>query len=152
MVFKKKKYSNSLIGLLLMTLISSCKLDEELSYIMYANNTEDTIIVFASPTLDTTLIYSGIVYGCTEVLPKNSASSPYIQESVKNNIKFYFVKHPLSNYLEHNNKKLEILCWYELSVTNLNDIKYTIPYPPTPSMQNMKMYPSYEEIINREQK
>lgn len=38
-----------------MILISSCKLDEELSYLQYANNTKDTIIVFASPQMDTSL-------------------------------------------------------------------------------------------------
>lgn len=44
-----------------------------------------------------------------------------------------------SNYL--------VLCRYDISGKDIVDLDYFIPYPPTPAMQNMKMYPSYEEII-----
>lgn len=46
------------------SLFASCKLDEELSYIMYENNSEDTIIVFASAKLDSLYRYSSSYYGC----------------------------------------------------------------------------------------
>lgn len=41
-----------------------------------------------------------------------------------------------------------ILIRYDLSGLDIQKLNSVIPYPPTPSMQNMKMYPSYEEIIN----
>ena len=38
---------------------------------------------------------------------------------------------------------------YELSLSDISLLNDTIPYPPTPVMQKMKMYPPYEEINNK---
>ena len=45
-----------------------------------------------------------------------------------------------------------IICRYDLSGRNLEELNSVIPYPPSPAMKDMKMFPSYEEIINKEQK
>jgi hypothetical protein len=38
----------------------------------------------------------------------------------------------------------KILKRYDLSLQNLQLLNYTIPYPPSEKMKNMKMYPPYE--------
>ena len=40
-----------------------------------------------------------------------------------------------------------ILCRYDLSGNDIKQLDYTIPYPPSPVMKDMKMYPPYEEVI-----
>ncbi len=45
-----------------------------------------------------------------------------------------------------------VLCRYDLSGQDIKTLNSVIPYPPSPAMKDMKMYPSYEEIINKEQK
>ena len=42
-------------------------------------------------------------------------------------------------------------CKYELSLQEIRVLHDTIPYPPSPAMKDMKMYPSYEEITNKEE-
>lgn len=39
-----------------------------------------------------------------------------------------------------------VLCRYDLSGLDLKQLNSTIPYPPSPTMKDMKMYPPYEEI------
>jgi hypothetical protein len=39
----------------------------------------------------------------------------------------------------------KILKRYDLSLQDLQKLNYTIPYPPTETMKNMKMYPPYGE-------
>ena len=152
MAFKINKYYNSLLFILVqILLISSCKLDEELRYIQYANNTEDTIVVFASPQMDTSYVYSSYSYGCNEIKPMQIASAPYLQDAIKDSIILYFVKNSFLDYLNYDNKVFNVICRYELSVSDLQMINYTIPYPPSPAMRDMKMYPSYEEITNKEE-
>ena len=131
------------------SLFASCKLDEELSYIMYENKSEDTIIVFAFPMLNTLSINSSSYYGCNEILPNAITSSPFTHEFVKDTLICYYVKNPLSYYLNNDKKQLDIFCKYELSVSDLKEINYIIPYPPSPAMKYMKMYPPYEEIIRK---
>lgn len=41
-----------------------------------------------------------------------------------------------------------ILARYDLSKKDLKQLNADIHYPPTPAMQNMKMYPSYQQILN----
>ena len=43
-----------------------------------------------------------------------------------------------------------ILCRYDLSSQDILQLDYTIPYPPSPAMKDMKMYPPYEEVIKQE--
>ena len=150
MVFKVKKFFKTLLFIVAqILLINSCKLDEELSYLQYANKTEDTIIVFASPHMDTSYAYSSVSYGCNEIKPMQIASAPYLQDAIKDSITFYFVKNSFFIYLNCDNKVFDVICRYELSVGDLQMINYIIPYPPSPEMKNMKMYPSYEEIIKQ---
>jgi len=42
-----------------------------------------------------------------------------------------------------------ILCRYDLSGSDIVALNYTIPYPPSPAMKDMKMYPPYEEVIKQ---
>jgi len=39
----------------------------------------------------------------------------------------------------------KILSRYDLSLKDLQMLNFTIPYPPTEAMKNMKMYPPYED-------
>ena len=43
-----------------------------------------------------------------------------------------------------------ILVRYDLDWEEVKKLNYIFPYPPTPDMKNMKMYPSYQEVINQE--
>ena len=132
-------------------LINSCKHDEELHYIQYANNTEDTIIVFASPKIDTSYAYSSVSYGCNEIKPSHIASAPYLQDAIKDSIVFYFVRNSFATYLNCDNKALDVICRYELSPSDLLMLNHVIPCPPSPTMKDMTMYPPYEEIIKQEE-
>jgi hypothetical protein len=44
-----------------------------------------------------------------------------------------------------------ILVRYDLSIDDVELLKETIPYPPTPAMRDMKMYPPYEEVLRKEE-
>ena len=44
-----------------------------------------------------------------------------------------------------------MLCRYDLSGEDLKTLNSTIPYPPSPAMKDMKMYPPYEEVIKQEE-
>jgi hypothetical protein len=44
-----------------------------------------------------------------------------------------------------------ILVRYDLSVDDVEVLQETIPYPPSPAMRYMKMYPPYEEVLRREE-
>lgn len=39
---------------------------------------------------------------------------------------------------------------YSLSGHDILNLNYTIPYPPSAAMKDMKMYPPYEEVIKQE--
>lgn len=43
-----------------------------------------------------------------------------------------------------------ILVRYDLDWEEVKKLNYIFPYPPTPDMKDMKMYPSYQEVINQE--
>lgn len=38
-----------------------------------------------------------------------------------------------------------VLKRYDLSLGDLKQLKFTVPYPPSPAMSNMKMYPPYTQ-------
>ncbi len=38
-----------------------------------------------------------------------------------------------------------VLKRYDLSLSDLKKLKFKVPYPPTPAMKEMKMYPAYKE-------
>ena len=46
-------------------------------------------------------------------------------------------------------KENKILVRYDLSIPDLERMGYNIPYPPAPWMKEMKMYPSYDKVVNR---
>ena len=43
----------------------------------------------------------------------------------------------------------KVLCRYDLSLSNLEDLDYVIPYPPRAAMKDMHMFPPYGEGSNR---
>lgn len=43
------------------------------------------------------------------------------------------------------------VCIYLLSGVDVELLSDTIPYPPSPEMKDMRMYPPYEEIIKQEE-
>ena len=43
----------------------------------------------------------------------------------------------------------DILVRYDLTYDNLKALNDTIPFPPSEAMNNMKMWPSYEEVIKK---
>ena len=43
----------------------------------------------------------------------------------------------------------DILVRYDLTYDNLKALNDTIPFPPTEAMNNMKMWPSYEEVVKK---
>lgn len=131
--------------LLLAFSFNSCKLDEESSYIKYSNYTNDTIVFFAKEKSNTSP-YDGYGYGCTELLPKTTVYGPFIQESLKDTMFFYIVNKSLSDYFT-SDKPFNTLVHYHLSVDDIKNLNYTIPYPPTPAMKNMNMIPAYSEIV-----
>ncbi|MCR4773506.1 MAG: hypothetical protein K5854_04030 [Prevotella sp.] len=46
-------------------------------------------------------------------------------------------------------KENRILVRYDLSIPDLERMNYNIPYPPALWMKETKMFPSYDEVINR---
>jgi hypothetical protein len=139
----------TLLSLIILSTLSfnSCKLDEDYNYIKYSNNTNDTIVIFAKGGKNTVTYDTGSYgYGCTELSPNTIATGPYIQESLKDSLFFYIVNKSLSEYL-NSGKSLNTLVHYSLSKKDMEKIGYTISYPPTPAMKDMKMNPSYEEFM-----
>jgi hypothetical protein len=58
-------------------------------------------------------------------------------------VAYYGVTNVSDNY--------RILVRYDLNIDDVELLKETIPYPPTPAMRDMKMYPPYEEVLRREE-
>ncbi len=44
-------------------------------------------------------------------------------------------------------KNYKVLTRYDLSGDDIINLQFTVPYPPSAAMKDMKMYPPYEEII-----
>ena len=44
-------------------------------------------------------------------------------------------------------KNYKVLSRYDLSGDDIINLQYTVPYPPSPAMKDMKMYPPYEKIL-----
>lgn len=44
-------------------------------------------------------------------------------------------------------KENNILVRYDLGISDMHSLDFTFPYPPSPQMRDMKMYPSYEKLI-----
>lgn len=53
-------------------------------------------------------------------------------------------KYGYDNIAKSNN----ILVRYDLSIPDMKSLGYIFPYPPSPQMKDMKMYPPFEEIIS----
>jgi hypothetical protein len=59
---------------------------------------------------------------------------------------YIFSKDTLDSYSwEDIQQNYKILRRYDLSLSDLQKLNYTIPYPPTETMKNMKMYPPHGE-------
>ena len=134
--------------------IYGCKLDNEEPYLMYKNNTSDTIVMFSSNLIDSTSRVSSYAYGCAEIFPNTIGASPTPVYLVDEYMIFYVVKNSLHSYWFVLNSKKEpfnIMVRYELNKEDILQLDYTIPYPPSPMMKDMKMYPTYEEVIKQDE-
>ncbi len=143
---------SSLIVLLACSFYSCKKTDEIEHYMMYKNDINDTIVVFSSFARDTTFKISSYAYGCAEIFPNSTGMSPY-PVALVDNVTFYVIKNSLQNYWLSTNiekEQFDVLVRYELSKEDIMSINYTIPYPPTSAMKNMRMCPSYEEITKQQ--
>lgn len=47
-------------------------------------------------------------------------------------------------------EKNMIVVRYELSTSNIRELDYTIPYPPSPQMKDMRMSPKYESLLKNQ--
>ena len=120
--------------------------------VQLSNNTGDTIYVFAFYNSDTIAIVEE--KQAAQSIPNDKSAivfeSDYECEKLKDTIQYFIInKDTLSKYgLKYTLETYNILLRYSMTGADFGMLEYSIPYPPTPSMQNMKMYPSYEEIIS----
>ncbi|GHU85653.1 hypothetical protein FACS1894153_1260 [Bacteroidia bacterium] len=96
---------------------------------------DKNMIFMSEPNTERTIFGTGIRWDKIIIeLPKDTLSI------------FVFNYDTLKNYTwEEINENYKILVRYDLSYNDLNMLKFTIHYPPTIEMKNMKMYPPYKE-------
>lgn len=156
------------LSILLLLVLIQCKQDEyhypeHNIFVVNHLDTKDIAVVVPYRSFPDNLKYDSLILSLETAKPIYYV---YPHQSVKIlscEYQIYWHSDTLSIYFI-DKKSLQTNSWefitrdtlwqkkYELSLSDINILKDTIPYPPTPSMQNMKMYPSYEKIINSEQK
>jgi hypothetical protein len=123
------------------------------------NRTNDTLCVYFAVGFKTaypdTTFPTYADYTLWEVDPHQNISMPHMAVSGEKIFKG-LPKDTLSVFIVNNDtinkyswdgirENYNILIRYDLSLKNLKNLKYTIPYPPTDAMRDMKMYPPYGE-------
>ena len=117
------------------------------------NNSSDTIYVFASLDSDTI----PIVQDKQCAFPIQNCKKAIVFESkddcanYKDTIQYFLIdKDTLTKYgLKHAIDYYNVLVRYSLTGADFDILDYSIPYPPSPMMKDMKMYPPYEEVIKQ---
>ena len=148
-----------LIGICIVVLFCRCPIDAEyrLEFYNLTNDTLDVYLAFGHQTAypDTTLPVDPNKASIGGASPHKTgliwiSDVPY-EKAIKGLPKdtlsvFIFNADTLKAY----NWKVirmdyKILVRYDLSLTDLQILNFTIPYPPSKTMKGMKMYPAYEE-------
>lgn len=117
------------------------------------NNTSDTICVFTTKGNDTVPDVSDLqnafpiantekdqIFAFDESPQKLNVVQIYVMD--KDTLERYGLKKIIRDY--------QIMLRYSLSGHDILNLNYTIPYPPSAAMKDMKMYPPYEEVIKQE--
>jgi hypothetical protein len=148
-----------LITYLLVIVLGCCKIPTKYN-VWFVNNAEYGIVpylLFAGEHIypDTLFIYkpTGVIEPRSHTYTDISAPlETMIQRTLKDTLSFfYFHADTLNKYpLEILQQDYKILQRYDLSSNDVRVLKNQygipeIPYPPTETMRNMKMYPPYEE-------
>ncbi|MEG2219494.1 MAG: hypothetical protein RRY02_08250 [Muribaculaceae bacterium] len=148
--------------LLLLCFLTSCPLLISRISIYIDNKSTDTILVYlgnkSAPYPDT-LLHPNYKYG-TRVLPKNKVDDSPKGDSFEDFFKRYFKSDTgcvsivsvdtIRKYgWEDVRANHRVLVRYDLSYHDFMQLDRVIPYPPTPEMANMKMWPPYKKIVRK---
>ena len=145
-----------------MIFINGCQIamDIDEAMIYYENNSDTAIHIVAKMQYADTImpnIFSENTHRGT-VEPHNKYDALIVFDFLKDSdtTSFFIIKkNDVVNYSwEEIADKRMFLCIYVLSkkdISILSGTEYnkTIPYPPSPAMKDMKMYPPYEEVIKQ---
>jgi len=154
-----KKLLLFLIGICLVLLFCRCPLVDSEYRLECYNLTNDTLMIylaldFYSAYPDTTLPLTdpslqilfpyekGLAYITSDRYEK------IIKDLPKDTLSVFFIHVDLSQKYttwQEIRENCDILKRYDLSLTDLQILNFTIPYPPSKTMKGMKMYPAYEE-------
>ena len=118
------------------------------------NNSSDTIYVFTSLSTDT----KPVVKDKQCAFPIQNGNKAIVFESkddcvnYKDTVQYFLIdKDTLNKYgLKHVIDNYNVLVRYSMTGADFDILDYSIPYPPSPAMKDMKMYPPYEEVIKQE--
>ncbi len=151
------------LGILLAILLSSCGKDyfeEGTAY--FVNHSKEDIVLLRDyyyyqhyETFDTTLQIDYTCYNFMRLLPHDSQMimNWYKKREIcKSDTFSVFVISAdtmRSNSWSNICNNYIVLCRYDLSGNDIKLLNSIIPYPPSPEMKDIHMYPPYEEIINR---
>lgn len=121
--------------------------------VMLSNNSTNPICVFAYfkkdtiPIIDEKQSALPIKNGEREIVFESTDKCENYKDTVhyfimyNDTLKRYGLKQTLDTY--------NVILRYSLTGDDFHKLDYTIPYPPSPSMKDMTMYPPYEEIIRK---
>ena len=152
-----------------------CRWHESYYYLFFDNRTGDTLGVFMGtgffegvPVVypDTllpkdTIAYKGFLFSeCLGAYPPHERTSymsivneewdEFLRKTLPRDTMSIFVinNDTLRKYgYEMVREKNMIVVRYELSTSNIRELDYTIPYPPSPQMKDMRMSPKYESLL-----
>ena len=164
-MIKRNKDTRILFVLGCMVLLQACPMiDRDMFPLYLENNSNDTLGVyvangFYSAYPDTLLpdkyqdgLLSGIPNGNMTGAVYSFKSPEKEIKQLPNNILSIFILSMNNNYgietdsiWKEMNYGTRFLRRYDMSIQDLKELNYSIPYPPDERMKTMKMYPPYDE-------
>ena len=145
--------------------LTACPVDIEYPFIdiCFRNNSDDSVWVFNHWNVDfqTDTCISMKDTAWVHVISPNNYATISFYENVDNKgfdgndtIIVFVAKHhkkSVSATIYNIIDSSGFVCIYLLSGVDVELLSDTIPYPPSPEMKDMRMYPPYEEIIKQEE-
>lgn len=126
---------------------------------VYVENTSDNDVYaccgyfYPDTTFQRYIYKAEIISNCKAVVLQYNRVFILRPENRQDTLSIFLISsNTMSKYAwDYISNAYDILCRYDLSGSDILNLNYTIPYPPSPTMKDMKMYPSYEDITNKEE-
>lgn len=138
------------ICILSVLLFKTCKFPDEQSFFTITNNTNHSISYYVGESYPDTLIVQNkphlrIIQPASSSKDSNWGTWKERFSKIEKLSVFIFHTDTLNKYIwEGVADKYMVLKRYDLSLEDLQQLGWSLPFPPTEAMKHIKMYPPYE--------